>query len=81
MTDTMLDALKAVYKKRSSIAVTGWIPMHVFNVLEEEIRREIRPLDMRVVFRGARKSNKGLFTNRPSRTRRCDATHAVIYFN
>jgi len=81
MTNTMLDALKAIYKKRSSIAVTGWIPIHVFNVLEDEIRKEMRLLDMRIHYRGPRKSNEGLFANRPSRTRRCDATHAVIYYN
>jgi len=81
MTDTMLDALKTVYKRRTSTAVTGWIPIHVFNAMEDEIRKEMRPLGMRIHYRGPRKSNEGMFLNRASRTRRCDATHAVIYYN
>jgi hypothetical protein len=81
MVDITLGALKAVYQKRKgTCAVTGWIPMHVFNVLEEDIRKEMRPAGMRIHYRGPRKSNQGMFLNRASRTRRCDATHAVIYY-
>jgi len=74
--------LKKTYTPRNgTCAVTGWIPMDVFNVMEKELRKEMRPLGMRIHYRGPRKSNEGMFLNRASRTRRCDATHAVIYYN
>lgn len=60
-------------KTRSSCAITGWIPMAVFNAVEKDLRPEMRAKEYRVIYRGPRVNPK------QSMTRRADATHAVIY--
>jgi hypothetical protein len=76
MTQTLatVEDFRAVYKPRTGSAVTGWIPMHIFNVLEKDIRPEMRERGMRVIYRGPRTNPAS------SMTRRADATHAVIYY-
>ena len=51
-------------------AVTGWIPMKLFKLIEKDIRKEFNS-NYRVVYRGPR-------TN-PNFTHRANATHVVIY--
>ena len=70
--------MRRVYPKRTGTAITGWIPINVFNALEPILRPEMRKKMLRVHYRGPRKSNNSLGV--PTNTRRQDATHAVIYF-
>ena len=65
--------MRRMYQPTTGSAVTGWIPMHVFNAAEKELRKEMRPAGLRVIYRGPRINPK------QSMTRRADATHAVIY--
>ncbi|MCA1800770.1 MAG: hypothetical protein LC650_05705 [Actinobacteria bacterium] len=68
-----VDTLRSVYKPRTGTAVTGWIPMHVFDTLEDNIREDMKGKCLRVIYRGPRPDLL------QSMTRRADATHAVIY--
>ncbi len=62
-------------------ALTGYIPMRDFNENEAEFRAIMRPRGLRAIYRGPRVSNncESRFAI-PSMTRRCDATHVVIYY-
>jgi hypothetical protein len=71
--DTVIEAYAEDKTKR---AVTGWIPMADFEAFEDGIRPAMRERGYRVVYRGPRVSNRTYY---PTMTRRCDATHAVIY--
>lgn len=51
-------------------AVTGWIPMKLFKLIEKDIRKEFNG-KYRIVYRGPR--------THPSFTHRDNATHVVIY--
>ena len=66
--------IRRQYPKRpGTCAISGWIPMDVFNAIEKDLRPEMRAKDYRIIYRGPRSS----FTS--SMTRRSNATHAVIY--
>lgn len=52
------------------------IPMAMFELVEDELRKEMRAKGFRAMYRGPRVSNK---TRTPTMTRRCDATHVLIY--
>ena len=60
-------------KAKRGCAVSGWIPMTVFNAVEKDLRPEMQAKGYRVIYRGPRVNPK------QSMTRRADATHAVIY--
>jgi len=62
-------------KHRRNGAMSGYIPMDVFNAIEKELRKDIREQgwNIRVIYRGPRVNPK------QSMTRRRDATHAVLY--
>ncbi len=64
-----------------TVAHTGYIPMKDFNENEEEFRVIMRYHNMRAIYRGPRVSNncESRFAI-PSMTRRCDATHVVLYY-
>lgn len=66
--------LRDLYAPRTRTAITGWIPLDVFNAAEKELRPEMRAKGLRVHYRGPRRRSDS------SRTYRADATHAVIYF-
>lgn len=69
-----VEEMRRLYKPRTGCAITGWIPMSVFEAIEERLRPEMRKKMLRVHYRGPRVNPK------QSATRRADATHAVIYF-
>lgn len=52
------------------------IPIHMFDVAEAALRVEMRANGYRAIYRGPRVSND---TQYPSMTRRCDATHVLLY--
>ena len=54
------------------------IPIAVFESLEQDLRPIMRRRGLRAIYRGPRKHNHTIY--RPSMTRRCDATHVLIYF-
>lgn len=75
-----VNEIRRQYPKRpGTCAISGYIPMDVFNAVEKDLRPEMQAKGYRIHYRGPRKSNGGMFLNQASRTRRCDATHAVIY--
>ena len=65
--------MRRMYRPRTGTAVTGWIPMHVFDVVEKDLRPEMRSNSMRVIYRGPRRYEDA------THTRRADAKFAVIY--
>jgi hypothetical protein len=63
-------------------AVTGRIPMAWFNHYEADVRKAMRGNKVKTIYRGARLSNN-LSRPRldtPTMTRRCDATHVMLYY-
>lgn len=61
-------------------AISGLIPIERFNEIEHVLRPLMRKAVARCIYRGPRKSNKlTSWYDRPSHTRRCDATHVLIY--
>lgn len=71
-----LASIRATYPKtRKNNALTGFIPMEVFNKYEEEIRLVCKQEGgLRVFYRGPRPWDGATWT------RRADATHAVLYY-
>lgn len=59
--------------RKAYAALSGYIPMAVFNAVEKDLRPEMRAKGYRVIYRGPRTGPNS------SMTRRADATHAVIY--
>ena len=78
-----IDLLRNLFpKKRRNGALTGWIPMEFFEDNEAVIRKIVNDLPgtHRYYYRGPRISNRPKFrSNKPTMTRRCDATHVTIY--
>ena len=78
-----LEALRAHFPKtRRNAALTGYIPMDFFEDNEDRIRQIFKDLpgSYRYYYRGPRISNQPMArSNKPTMTRRCDATHVTIY--
>jgi hypothetical protein len=66
-------------KQRANCARSGYIPIDLFNEIEQNLRPAMRAQGFRVQYRGPRVSNCVQPGNRATVTRRCDATHAVLY--
>ena len=66
-------------KRRANCARSGYIPMSLFTEMEAELRPQLRAAGLCVRYRGPRVSNCVQPGNRATVTRRCDATHAVLY--
>lgn len=60
-------------------AISGLIPIERFNEIEHVLRPLMRKAVARCIYRGPRKSNATNPITRRSHTRRCDATHVLIY--
>lgn len=77
------ESLRNLFPKiRRNAALTGCIPMNFFEDNEDRIRKIFKDLpgSYRFIYRGPRINNQPLFrSNQPSMTRRCDATHVLIY--
>ena len=76
-----LDILRVAFpRKPGNCARTGYIPIDFFNQNEKEIRKMMKHENLRAIYRGPRLSNELYYsTSIPSMTRRCDATHVVLY--
>ena len=58
------------------------IPIAMFEVAESALRAEMRAKGYRAIYRGPRPQRKhlrGWWIASPSMTRRCDATHVLLY--
>ena len=53
------------------------IPIKMFEIAEAALRKEMRSLGYRAIYRGPRVSNNS--RGNPTTTRRCDATHVLLY--
>ena len=53
------------------------IPIAMFELVEAALRKEMREQGYRAIYRGPRVSNRTW--DIPSMTRRCDATHVLLY--
>jgi len=53
------------------------IPIQIFELVEEKLRAEMRARGYMVRYRGPRVSNNS--RGNPTTTRRCDATHVLLY--
>ena len=73
MLKATVQEMRRMYRPQTGTALTGWIPMHVFEILEKELREDMRGKGLRVIYRGPR------VNPRQSMTRRRDAKFAVIY--
>ena len=76
-----LEILKALFPRSgNNCARTGRIPMEFFEQNEAEIRAVMREHKLRAIYRGPRLSNNVKYKfSVPSMTRRCDATHMMLY--
>lgn len=75
----MMTLLKETYPRTEMTKHSAFceqIPIDIFDVVENALRPEMRARGYRAMYRGPRKSNKGLM---PTMTRRCDATHVLLY--
>ena len=73
--NTTVAAITNTYPPRNNtLAVSGWVPIALFDTVEKELRKDMRTLDMRVFYRGPRNANT-------QHTKRKHATHAVVYYN
>jgi hypothetical protein len=77
-----LTQIQTLYPKPGcNQALTGRIPMDWFCHYEADIRQAMRGNNVKTIYRGARLSNKlsRPHMDKPTMTRRCDATHVVLY--
>lgn len=75
----MLDSILKqfpVTNPNAARALSGYIPIELFNAIEGTIRPEMRARGMRVWYKGPRPKESYI---RPACTRRENATHAMIY--
>jgi hypothetical protein len=72
-----LGDLRALFPREGkNCAATGRIPMDYFEANEAAIREIRRSHGLRLFYRGPRRSNQG---RSRSVTRRCDATHVMLW--
>ena len=75
----MMELLRETYPRNKNTKHSAFcerIPIKMFEIAEAALRKEMRSLGYRAIYRGPRVSNG---TRYPSMTRRCDATHVLLY--
>jgi hypothetical protein len=76
---SLMTLMKETYPRTSATKHSAFcerIPIKMFELVETELRKEMRANGYRVMYRGPRVSND---TRTPTMTRRCDATHVLMY--
>jgi len=76
---SLLALIKETYprtKQTRHSALSERIPMQMFELIEDKLRVEMRAQGYRAMYRGPRVSNDSRY---PTMTRRCDATHVLLY--
>ncbi len=77
---SVMELLKTAFPRTKSTKHTAFcerIPMVVFELVEEQVRTEMRAKGYVTRYRGPRVSNNTY--GNPTTTRRCDATHVLLY--
>jgi len=80
--NTLFDQLLAQNprtERTKHTALCERVPIELFDSIEHEIRPVMRARGIRAMYRGPRKHNHTWY-NKPSMTRRCDATHVLFYY-
>jgi hypothetical protein len=76
---SLLELIKETYPRTKSTKHSAFcerIPMAMFELIEDKLRVEMRARGYRAMYRGPRVSNDSYY---PTMTRRCDATHVLLY--
>lgn len=76
---SLMALMKETYPRTDATKHTAFcerIPIAMFELVETELRKEMRAKGYRAMYRGPRVSND---TRTPTMTRRCDATHVLLY--
>ena len=77
---SMMELLRETYPRTKATKHSAFcerIPIRMFEVVEASLRVEMRQRGYRAIYRGPRVSNRTW--DIPSMTRRCDATHVLLY--
>jgi hypothetical protein len=77
---SLLELIKETYPRTKATKHSAFcerIPMAMFELIEDKLRVEMRAKGYRAIYRGPRVSNRTW--DIPSMTRRCDATHVLLY--
>ena len=76
---SMMELMRETYPRTANTRHSAFcerIPIAMFEIAEAALRVEMRARGYRAMYRGPRVSND---TRTPSMTRRCDATHVLLY--
>lgn len=76
---SLMALMKETYPRTDATKHTAFcerIPIAMFELVETELRKEMRAKGYRAIYRGPRVSNTAWV---PTMTRRCDATHVLLY--
>lgn len=77
---SVMELLKTAFPRTKATKHSAFcerIPMVIFEVVEQELRKEMREKGYIARYRGPRVSNNVRFN--PTTTMRCDATHVLLY--
>jgi hypothetical protein len=84
-----IDTLRKLFPRaagQKNAAVTGLIPIELFDAMEGSLRPLMREAGLRAMYRGPRPNSNSRHDvpwcarMQPSMTRRCDATGVLLYF-
>ena len=76
---SMMELMRETYPRTKNTEHSAFcerIPIRMFEVAEAALRVEMRAKGYRAIYRGPRISNNTFY---PTMTRRCDATHVLLY--
>ena len=76
---SMMELMRETYPRTENTKHNAFcerIPIKMFELAEAALRVEMRAKGYRAMYRGPRVSNLGWY---PTMTRRCDATHVLLY--
>ena len=76
---SMMELMRETYPRTKNTKHSAFcerIPIAMFELAEAALRPEMRAKGYRAMYRGPRVSNRSFY---PTMTRRCDATHVLLY--
>jgi len=78
---SMMELMRETYPRTTATKHSAFcerIPMHMFEIAESALRPEMQKRGYKAIYRGPRVSNDNSY-GVPTMTRRCDATHVLLY--
>ena len=78
---SMMELMRETYPRTRATKHSAFcerIPIAMFDLAEAALRPEMRKRGYRAIYRGPRVSNDNSY-GVPTMTRRCDATHVLLY--